>query len=59
MKKLFIVLAVASLGFAACNNGSDKKAGETTDTATKQNPPAVMDTGSQAMPMADTSGAAK
>ena len=32
MKKLFIVLAVASLGFAACNNES--KTETTTDTAT-------------------------
>jgi uncharacterized lipoprotein NlpE involved in copper resistance len=33
MKKLFIVLAVASLGFVACNNDSDKKEGETVDSA--------------------------
>lgn len=32
MKKLFIVLAVASLGFVACNNES--KVEETTDTVT-------------------------
>ena len=32
MKKLFIVLAVASLGFVACNNES--KVEETTDTTT-------------------------
>jgi hypothetical protein len=32
MKKLFIVLAVASLGFVACNNES--KTEETTDTTT-------------------------
>ena len=32
MKKLFIVLAVASLGFVACNNES--KTEETTDSLT-------------------------
>jgi len=32
MKKLFIVLAVASLGFVACNNES--KVEETTDSVT-------------------------
>lgn len=32
MKKLFIVLAVASLGFVACNNEAENK--ETTDTNT-------------------------
>ncbi|MBC7949030.1 MAG: hypothetical protein H7Y42_14185 [Chitinophagaceae bacterium] len=31
MKKLFIVLAVASLGFVACNNDADKT---TTDDST-------------------------
>ena len=31
MKKLFIVLAVASLGFVACNNESESK--ETADSA--------------------------
>lgn len=32
MKKLFLVLAVASLGFVACNNEGETK--ETTDTTT-------------------------
>jgi len=43
MKKLFIVLAVASLGFVACNNEAETKSGEDTtvtvtpsaDTVTK------------------------
>lgn len=40
MKKLFIVLAVASLGFVACNNESENK--ETTDTpAVKVDTPVV------------------
>jgi hypothetical protein len=34
MKKLFIVLAVASLGFVACNNEADTKA-ETDTTVVK------------------------
>jgi hypothetical protein len=34
MKKLFIVLAVASLGFVACNNES--KTEETTDSLTNK-----------------------
>lgn len=34
MKKLFIVLAVASLGFVACNNES--KVEETTDSLTNK-----------------------
>jgi hypothetical protein len=33
MKKLFIVLAVASLGFVACNNEAEKT--ETPDTTVK------------------------
>jgi hypothetical protein len=33
MKKLFIVLAVASLGFVACNNDGETKT--TTDSTTK------------------------
>ncbi len=41
MKKLFIVLAVASLGFVACNNSGDKT--ETTDTTTTPEVPAVVD----------------
>ncbi|HEX7845596.1 MAG TPA: hypothetical protein VF476_07300 [Chitinophagaceae bacterium] len=41
MKKLFIVLAVASLGFVACNNSGEKK--ETTDTpAVTVDTPAVV-----------------
>jgi hypothetical protein len=47
MKKLFIVLAVASLGFVACNNES--KTEETTDTTAA---PAVVD--SPAAPAVDT-----
>jgi len=39
MKKLFIVLAVASLGFVACNNEAEKT--ETPDT-TKVDTPAVV-----------------
>jgi uncharacterized protein YcfL len=40
MKKLFIVLAVASLGFVACNSEGEKT--ETTDTpAVKVDTPAV------------------
>lgn len=41
MKKLFIVLAVASVGFVACNNDSDKKDG-TGDTAAKVDSPVVV-----------------
>ncbi|HEY6505172.1 MAG TPA: hypothetical protein VIZ28_14445 [Chitinophagaceae bacterium] len=42
MKKLFIVLAVASLGFVACNNEAEKT--ETTDTPKVETPaPAVVD----------------
>jgi len=40
MKKLFIVLAVASLGFVACNNEAEKT--ETPDSATKVDSPAVI-----------------
>lgn len=40
MKKLFIVMAVASLGFVACNNeSSTEKTGDTTVVA-----PVVVDT---------------
>ena len=35
MKKLFIVLAVASLGFVACNNDAETKYGADTTTVTK------------------------
>lgn len=47
MKKLFIVLAVASLGFVACNNES--KTEEVKDTTVA---PAVVDT--TAAPVVDT-----
>lgn len=54
MKKLFIVLAVASLGFVACNNEGEKT--ETTDTPAVETPaPATIDT--PAAPV-DTTGAA-
>ncbi|SDC44715.1 hypothetical protein [Niabella drilacis] len=34
MKKLFIVLAISSLGFAACNNSAEgEKSGDTTAVA--------------------------
>jgi hypothetical protein len=36
MKKLFIVLAVASLGFVACNNSSDSET-KNEDSANKAN----------------------
>ena len=46
MKKLFIVLAVASLGFVACNNDGETKT--TTDSTTKDStivaPPVTPDT---------------
>lgn len=41
MKKLFIVLAVASLGFAACGNEGEKKEGSDTP-AVKVDSPAVV-----------------
>lgn len=54
MKKLFIVLAVASLGFVACNNEGEKT--ETADTPAVETPaPATIDT--PAAPV-DTTGAA-
>jgi hypothetical protein len=59
MKKLFIVLAVASLGFVACNNESDKKeTNDSTATETVTPPvdtttPPVVDT----LPKVDTSAA--
>ena len=43
MKKLFIVLAVASLGFTACNSESDTTKSEDTTVVTTT-PPAVIDT---------------
>jgi len=42
MKKLLIVLAIASLGFVACNNES--KTETTTDTATTVTPAPAPDT---------------
>lgn len=60
MKKLFIVLAVATLGFVACNNDSEKStATDTTATVVDTMPaptdtmPAPMDT--TAKPATDTS----
>jgi hypothetical protein len=59
MKKLFIVLAVASLGFVACNNESDKtETKDSTATETVTPPvdtttPPVVDT----LPKVDTSAA--
>ncbi|MBZ4187389.1 hypothetical protein [Niabella beijingensis] len=47
MKKLFIVLAISSLGFAACNSGAegdnngDSTATAPVDTASVTPPPAV------------------
>jgi hypothetical protein len=42
MKKLFIVLAVASLGFVACNNDSDKtETKDSTATSTETVTPPV------------------
>jgi hypothetical protein len=61
MKKLFIVLAVASLGFVACNNEAEKT--ETTDTtpAPVETPAATpapdtmkKDTGAVVAPAGDT-----
>lgn len=59
MKKLFIVLAVASLGFVACNNEAEKT--ETTDTPAVEAPAATpapdtmkKDTGAVVAPAADT-----
>ena len=59
MKKLFIVLAIASLGFAACNNSSEKKEGDNKDTTAMQTQPSNMDTASQTMPTTDTSAMKK
>ena len=42
MKKLFIVLAIASLGFVACNNESKTEVKE--DTTTVAPAPAPVDT---------------
>lgn len=59
MKKLFIVLAVASLGFVACNNEAEKT--ETTDTPAVETPAATpapdtmkKDTGAVVAPATDT-----
>ncbi len=40
MKKLFILLAVASLGFVACNNEEKTEEAATTDTPTVVETPA-------------------
>lgn len=56
MKKLFIVLAVASLGFVACNNEGEKtEGGDTTATETPAPAPAPVDTTTAPV---DTTGAA-
>jgi len=59
MKKLFIVLAVASLGFVACNNEAEKT--ETTDTPAVTTPEVApapdttkKDTGAVVAPAGDT-----
>jgi hypothetical protein len=41
MKKLFIVLAVASLGFVACNNDSENKGTSDTPAVTVDSPAVV------------------
>ena len=51
MKKLFIVLAIASLGFVACNNESKTEV-KTEDTATTVAPAPAPDT--TAAPAPDT-----
>ncbi len=61
MKKLFIVLAVVSLGFVACNNSGEKT--ETTDTPAVETP-AVVDSAaaiidSAAAAVVDSAAAAK
>lgn len=59
MKKLFIVLAVASLGFVACNNSGENK--ETTDTpaAPATETPAAPAGDSATAPAGDSATAAK
>jgi hypothetical protein len=52
MKKLFIVLAVVSLGFVACNNEGEKKTDPPADTVVT---PTTTDTMPPAPPAADTS----
>ncbi len=61
MKKLFIVLAVASLGFVACNNDSDKGTGtDTTQTTTPTDTMPKVDTTPKVdtMPKVDSPAAA-
>ena len=55
MKKLFIVLAVASLGFVACNNDGEKKPAEDTTVAPVTPAPDTTTPPAQV----DTTGAAK
>ncbi len=62
MKKLFIVLAVVSLGFVACNNSGEKTDGTDTTTTPEVVVPDTTATpapDTTATPVADTSGAAK
>lgn len=53
MKKLFIVLAVASLGFVACNNESETTESTTTDSPVVTPAPAMVDSPAVVVP-ADT-----
>ena len=55
MKKLFIVLAVASLGFVACNNEGEKN--ETPDTTSTETAPPAAPVDTTTAPV-DTTGAA-
>jgi hypothetical protein len=65
MKKLFIVLAVASLGFVACNNDSDKtETKDSTATSTETvTPPVTNDTAAtlptDTLPKKDSAAPAK
>lgn len=43
MKKFFIVLTVATVGFVACNNDSDKKGPEGDTTKVEVTPPVTVD----------------
>ena len=56
MKKLFIVLAIASLGFVACNNESKTEV-KSEDTVTTVTPAPAPDT-TAAPAQADTTGKA-
>ncbi len=55
MKKLFIVLAVASLGFVACNSESSDKPAEDTTATKAPETPAMPDSTTMATP--DSTGA--